>query len=66
VIPFDKTTNVATYGGSTMAIFGGLNANELAAIGGILIGLIGLAVNVYFKWRHLKIAERTGRANPDE
>lgn len=66
MIPFDKTTNLATYGGSSVAIFGGLNANELAAVGGLLIGIVGLLINIYFKWRHLQIAERANRADPDE
>lgn len=66
MIPFDKTTSAATYAGSGIAIFGGINANELAAVVGILIGLIGLIINIYFKWRHLRIAERNNRADPDE
>lgn len=41
--------NKVTYGGGGMAFWGGVTANEIAAYGGLLIGLIGLLVQVYFK-----------------
>lgn len=46
-----KTAAGATFFGSGTAIFGGLSANELAAIGGLFVGLAGLAVTVYFNWK---------------
>ena len=38
-----------TYGGASGAVFFGLTANELAAIGGLGIALLGLVVQVVFK-----------------
>jgi heme/copper-type cytochrome/quinol oxidase subunit 1 len=62
-----KAASAATYTGSAGAIYGGLNDwNAIATIGGILIGLAGLALNAYFKWRHLKIAEKYAKADPNE
>lgn len=55
-----KAANAATYGGGSSAVFFGLTANEFAAIGGLLIGIIGLAVNIWYKHLHYKIAK--GRA----
>lgn len=46
-----KTAAGATFVGSATSIFGGLSANELAAIGGLLVGLAGLAINLYFNWK---------------
>lgn len=39
----------ATYAGAGGAVFFGMTANEFAAIGGLIIGLIGLIVNVVFR-----------------
>jgi hypothetical protein len=41
--------NKATYAGATSALYGGFTANELAAIGGFAVAVIGLIVQVYFK-----------------
>lgn len=41
---------VSTAGGVT-AVIGGLTANDIAAYGGLVIGFIGLVVQVCFKWR---------------
>lgn len=40
----------ATYVASTVTVFAGLTANEVAAIGGLFIALVGLVVNFWFKW----------------
>ena len=53
-----KTASVATYGGAGSAIFFGLSANEFGALCGVVIGLIGLIANIYFKHQHLKIARK--------
>jgi hypothetical protein len=39
----------ATYGGASGAVFFGLTANELAAVGGLGVAVIGLIVQVIFK-----------------
>lgn len=54
-----KAANVATYGGASSAIFFGLTANEFAAICGVIIGVIGLIANIYFKQKHLEIAKKS-------
>lgn len=41
--------NKATYSGGGIAIVGGLTANEFAAFGGLLVAVIGLLVQVWFK-----------------
>lgn len=53
-----KAANTATYGGSGSAIFFGMTANEFAAIGGLVIAIIGLAVNVWYKHKHYMLARR--------
>ena len=53
-----KTASVATYGGAGSAIFFGLSANEFGTLCGVVIGLIGLIANIYFKHQHLKIARK--------
>ena len=51
-----KASTVATYGGAGSAVFFGLSANEFGTLCGVVIGLIGLVANIYFKYQHLKIA----------
>jgi hypothetical protein len=53
-----KATSVATYGGAGSAIFFGLTANEFGALCGVVIGVIGLIANIYFKNEHLKLARK--------
>ena len=64
-----KVAQTATYAGSGAAVFFGLTANELAAVGGLILGFVGLvantAITVYFKSRHLKLAEQQARAGDD-
>ena len=51
-----KVSSVATYGGAGSAVFFGLSANEFGALCGVIIGFVGLVVNIWFKHQHLKIA----------
>lgn len=57
-----KAASAATYGGSATAVFFGLTANEFAALGGLVIAVIGLLVNIWFKHQHLQIAKKKGTA----
>jgi len=57
-----KAATAATYGGSGAAVLFGLTANEFAAISGVVIALIGLLVNIYFKHQHLKLARESAKA----
>lgn len=54
----EKAASAATYGGSASAVFFGLTANEFAAIGGLATALVGLLINVWFKFQHLELAKK--------
>ena len=43
--------NKVTYSGAGGAIFFGMTANEFAAIGGLCIAIVGLIVQVTFKYK---------------
>lgn len=65
-MPIVKASNIATYGGSCVAVLlGGMNANEIAALGGLAVAVVGLivgtAVNIWYKSRLLDIAEKAGK-----
>lgn len=47
--PIEKTAQTAIYGGSGTAVYFGMTANEWAALGGLLVAVIGLAVTWYFQ-----------------
>ena len=53
-----KASSIATYGGASSAIFFGLTANEFGTLCGVVIGLIGLIANIYFKYQHLQVAKK--------
>lgn len=53
-----KAATTAQYGGSATAVYFGLTANEIAAFGGLIIAIIGLIVNIWYKHQHLKIARK--------
>ncbi len=53
-----KVATTAQYGGSASAVYFGLTANEIAAFGGLIIAIIGLIVNIWYKHQHLKLAKR--------
>jgi uncharacterized membrane protein len=61
-----KTATTATYGGSATAIIFGLSANEFAALGGLLIGIVGLVITTWYKHQHLKIARESSKADSEE
>lgn len=54
----ERIASGTQYGGAGGAVIFGLSANEFAAISGVVIGLIGLIVNIYFKYKTYKLAER--------
>lgn len=43
--------NKLTYTGGAAALWGGYTANEIAAFGGLIVAVIGLAVQIFFKVR---------------
>jgi hypothetical protein len=46
-----SVANKVTIGGGATAFFGGMTANEFAAYGGLLVGALGLVVQIVFKLR---------------
>jgi hypothetical protein len=44
-----SVANKVTYGAAGTAFWGGMTANEFAAYGGVLIAVIGLIVQWYYK-----------------
>lgn len=65
-----KASTTATYGGSATALYFGLTANEFAAVGGLIVAVIGLVaklgIDIYYKHQHLKIARQRARADTEE
>lgn len=72
-----KVATVATYTGSAGAIASGMASDTVfgltttqwsvvGVIGGLVIALLGFAVNIYFKRQHLLIALQKAEANPDD
>ncbi len=43
--------NKVTYGGGGVALWGAYSASDLAAFGGLLIALVGLCIQIYYKRR---------------
>ena len=65
----EKAGVVAQYGGAGTTVYFGLSPGEWQALGvivGIVIGIAGLAVNVWFKQKHLEIARRQAQADREE
>lgn len=60
-----KAATTAQYGGSGAAVYFGLTANEIAAFGGLIIAIIGLLVNIWYKHQHLKIAKDKAQTDED-
>ena len=46
-----KTSAGAMYGGSGVTVFAYYSLNDWALIVGIVVGVVGLAANLWFKWR---------------
>jgi predicted CDP-diglyceride synthetase/phosphatidate cytidylyltransferase len=72
-----KVATAATYTGSAGAIASGMASDTvlgltttewsvLGVIGGLVIALLGFAVNIYFKRQHLLIAMKNLKADFDE
>lgn len=61
----EKAASASTYIGSGGAVVFGLSANELAAFIGAAVAVLGLLVNVWFKWQHLRIVKQAATTRPD-
>jgi len=64
-VEITKAATTAQYGGSGAAVYFGLTANEIAAFGGLIIAIVGLAVNIWYKHQHLKIAKEKAKADEE-
>lgn len=65
----EKTSAVVMYSGGGTAVYFGLTPSEwqvVGVIGGILIGIAGLLVNVWFKQKHLDLARQQAHADREE
>lgn len=65
-----KVAHAGERSGIVLSVFGGLTATEIAAFGGLVIAVLSFVVNAamnfYFKWRHLKLAEKLAKADREE
>lgn len=58
-----------TYAASGATTVWGFNAEQWGILGiivGIVLGIGTFIVNLYYKQKHLKIAEQRGQADPEE
>jgi hypothetical protein len=55
-----------TLAASGGAVFFGLTANELAALGGLFIAFLSFVVTVWFKWQHLKAVRQAVASKPEQ
>ncbi len=56
----------ATYGGSAAAVGGWFLSNEFAVLAGLVIGLVGLGVQWYYRHKEYKLREREHFARMSE
>lgn len=64
----EKASATVAYGGGGAAVFFGLTTSEwqvVGVIGGLVIGAIGLLVNVAFKFMHYRLTQRTLEGSDD-
>lgn len=65
-----KVTAGVTYGGSASAVFFGLSANEIAALGGLAVAVVAGVANVWINWhfkrKHYLLAERGTQVVADD
>ena len=54
----EKTSTVATYGGSITSVYFGFSPGEwqiIGVIGGLVVAVLGLVVNALYKHAHYKL-----------
>jgi hypothetical protein len=61
----EKASSIATYTGGGSAVLFGLSANEFAAVIGAVVAVLGLLVNMWFRWQHLRIVKQAAAERPD-
>jgi ABC-type proline/glycine betaine transport system permease subunit len=58
----EKAANYTTAGGAGSAFAFGLTANEFAAVGGLVIGALGLVASIFFKWLNHRLLREEVRS----
>ena len=68
--PIEAAAKASVYTSSGAAVLLGLTANELAAVGGLVVAFLALVintgVNIYFKSQHLKLARKKAGVLEDD
>lgn len=66
------TSKIAQYGGAGSALVFGLSLEQLAALVGVAVAILGFLTNLYFQWRKdtreerfLEKYGRLGKTEPD-
>jgi hypothetical protein len=57
-----KVGHALTYGGGSLAAWFAMNAQIIAALGGLVVGVIGVAITWYYKHKHYTLAVEQARA----
>lgn len=64
-----KATSMATYSGAGSAVYFGLTANEIAALGGLAVAVVAALGNLlltwHFKSQHLQLARARAETASD-
>lgn len=61
----ERMAGMAPYAGGGSAVYFGLTLNEIGVVVGIVVGVLGLMLNAYFKMQHLRIARQVADTRPD-
>lgn len=61
-----RTTAIAYVTSGTTFGVGALTANEIAAIGGLVLAFLTFCVNWYYRHKHFKLAEKRAYSNGDD
>jgi len=54
----ERHASATSFIGAWTAVFGGLSSTEVAAYGGLIVGVVGMLVNWYYKAKEDKRQER--------
>jgi uncharacterized membrane protein YGL010W len=60
-----EVASKVTYTGAGTAILFGLTVNEVVALIGLIMGVLGFVTNAYYKRRQMALLERLAQSNPN-
>jgi hypothetical protein len=60
-----EAASKVTYTGAGTAILFGLTVNEVVALIGLIMGVLGFITNAYYKRRQMALLERLAQTNPN-